>query len=965
MKTISLDAEYNFNWIKNQIKWIEYNYRYLFKNIQQRKHELYDIILIEISRIFIFIETSIIITAYSHSQQTHSQDVRKDVRYQSISQSIDQSISVNQISQSVDHASVTQTSLRQAFLQSLNSHLSYNSLYAAINQFYHFYNQSLYYAFFESPRLSYVINQSRFISQASQSNLSQSIQSSASQSSQSSQSSSLPSAHASQSVPESVHVNQSYDSNQEDFFRQLPLLNKIYKKNEKFSDTSSNFDFKVLKFYDKCRRARLSEHAYLQSVSIMLSNEALDYFYSNLQFCYSFHDFCVNIKHYFENSKWYRINLTRWQIINISEIVAVNSNLFLLECLRKMCFEMSTIQKDLNSAFVDSIQLRKNIIRVCRDHFALISELNNASINVSDLINALHTNVMNYEAIRKQHDSMQQTYLNDLTQQTHLLNQNQIESENQYFIDRQYRRDESSFNRREDYRDKNDRFQNNRRLKKCFVCEKLDCWSINHFEKERKNSKKRFSDRHLEYKIRQRFDRRLNQYIADFESTYDSDDEYAAQFFDELAISLEIDIIKLIEFESDELFLTSFDEFRDIESLTSALADKTFQHRLISTDIINSLINESFNYISITDSRYDDSEFKRILVNCDAADRSIEDMSQFKALQRISNVALNKKTIESSIKFEIDNTLILESVELNISLEVITFHIMRMNIWFLLCLNDFDRLGIYFNNLINQIIQYEHTSIKRRHPVIRRYEHAFLLWKLLIQSLILEFIEKNSCLLIEIELRRLHRRFGHFSARRLHEILHRSEHNKIEWHAIKHLIKFCHHCQMHDKFLGRFIFSIRDEDIQFNYSIVVDILYMKRKSADNNKSILHIVNETIRFQASRWLKEISARHVWDQLRVSWIDIYLRSSDLITADADKQFVTKEFKQYADNIKITVKTILVETHHSIEMMKRYHDSLRRMYAIITTEISSIDLEITLQMTFKIINDSIELDELISSC
>ncbi len=86
-----------------------------------------------------------------------------------------------------------------------------------------------------------------------------------------------------------------------DWFRQLTLLNKIYKKNEKFSDTSSNFDFKMLNFYDKCRRARLFEHVYLQNVSIMLSNEALDYFYSNLQFCYSFHKFCVNIKHYFEN----------------------------------------------------------------------------------------------------------------------------------------------------------------------------------------------------------------------------------------------------------------------------------------------------------------------------------------------------------------------------------------------------------------------------------------------------------------------------------------------------------------------------------------------------------------------------------------------------------------------------------------------------------------------------------------
>ncbi len=34
---------------------------------------------------------------------------------------------------------------------------------------------------------------------------------------------------------------------------------------------------------------------------------------------------------------------------------------------------------------------------------------------------------------------------------------------------------------------------------------------------------------------------------------------------------------------------------------------------------------------------------------------------------------------------------------------------------------------------------------------------------------------------------------------------------------------------------------------------------------------------------------------------------------------------------------------------------------MYAIITTEISSIDLEIALQITFKVINDSIEFDEL----
>jgi hypothetical protein len=426
MKSISIDAEYSNEWIKNQIKWVEYNYRYLFKNIQQRKYELYDIIFIEMS-VIVFIETSITITAYSHSQQTHSQDVRKDVRYQSISQSIDQTVNqINQFSQSVDQStsviqnstSVIQTSFRQASLQSLYSQLSYNSSYVAINQSYHLYNRSLYESInqytssinqyiLESSRSSYASNQIRFISQAFQSNLSQS----AFQSSQLSQSSSFSSslALASQIAFESIHISQSFnessqsfnDSN-DDFFKQLTLLNKIYKENEKFNDTSSNFDFKVLKFYDKCRRARLFEHAYLQSVSIMLTSETLDYYYSNLQFCcYSFHEFCVNIKHYFEESEWYRVNLTRWQIINISDVVAVNSSLSLLECLRKMYVEMNTIQKDLNSAFSDSIQLRKNIIRVCRSHFALINELNNASINISDLINSLYSSVMNYEAIRK------------------------------------------------------------------------------------------------------------------------------------------------------------------------------------------------------------------------------------------------------------------------------------------------------------------------------------------------------------------------------------------------------------------------------------------------------------------------------------------------------------------------------------------------------------------------------------
>ena len=62
-----------------------------------------------------------------------------------------------------------------------------------------------------------------------------------------------------------------------------------------------------------------------------------------------------------------------------------------------------------------------------------------------------------------------------------------------------------------------------------------------------------------------------------------------------------------------------------------------------------------------------------------------------------------------------------------------------------------------------------------------------------------------------------------------------------------------------------------------------------------------------------------------------------------------------------MKITIKHVFVETHHSIDQIERYHAFFRRIYTIIITKISNIDFEITLQMTFKIINDSIDFNEL----
>lgn len=124
------------------------------------------------------------------------------------------------------------------------------------------------------------------------------------------------------------------------------------------------------------------------------------------------------------------------------------------------------------------------------------------------------------------------------------------------------------------------------------------------------------------------------------------------------------------------------------------------------------------------------------------------------------------------------------------------------------------------------------------------------------------------------------------------------------------------------------------------------------------KPILHLVDEATRFQTGRWLKTVLVQHIWDKSRLYWIDIYLGLLDLVTANAGKQFMAREFKQYATNISIIAKNAPVEAHLSIGMIKCYHEPLQQVYSIITTEISNIKPNLVLQMFFNAINDSMGL-------
>jgi hypothetical protein len=82
-------------------------------------------------------------------------------------------------------------------------------------------------------------------------------------------------------------------------------------------------------------------------------------YYANKANFITFNDFCTSMQTYFESPEWQSHNLDKWHSIIIKDVIAINSNVSLIECLRKMWSQMNTIQRDLNPAYHDSTRLRK------------------------------------------------------------------------------------------------------------------------------------------------------------------------------------------------------------------------------------------------------------------------------------------------------------------------------------------------------------------------------------------------------------------------------------------------------------------------------------------------------------------------------------------------------------------------------------------------------------------------------
>jgi hypothetical protein len=155
-------------------------------------------------------------------------------------------------------------------------------------------------------------------------------------------------------------------------------------------------------------------------------------------------------------------------------------------------------------------------------------------------------------------------------------------------------------------------------------------------------------------------------------------------------------------------------------------------------------------------------------------------------------------------------------------------------------------MNVKFDNLANVLIQG-----KKIVPVVRKWGHPWMLLNRKEEAIVYSYFT-------EPELHQLHRRFGHPSVQRLTRLLQRAGYEDINARTIEHLTKFCKQCQLNGKSLGRFRFTLK-EDINFNYSVLIDVLYL------DSKPVLQAVDEATAFNAARFLKDISAKTTWDML----------------------------------------------------------------------------------------------------
>jgi hypothetical protein len=99
--------------------------------------------------------------------------------------------------------------------------------------------------------------------------------------------------------------------------KELANTAKLYTDNQKYSGISGNFNFKLIIFYNICKRADILERAYLKALLLMLQGLALNYYYNTKLATFTFEDAYKSLYSFFRGPSSKHKSLDEWNSISL------------------------------------------------------------------------------------------------------------------------------------------------------------------------------------------------------------------------------------------------------------------------------------------------------------------------------------------------------------------------------------------------------------------------------------------------------------------------------------------------------------------------------------------------------------------------------------------------------------------------------------------------------------------------
>lgn len=741
-----------------------------------------------------------------------------------------------------------------------------------------------------------------------------------------------------------------------DYHREISALAKLIPDDAKYSGTDDPFDQKFRMFIHQCQNSGIPKDYLSRALPSMLKGRALEYYIDNQQYLVGIPILDVRAKFlaYFENAQARMNMLNEFNHITLKEWMKQNPDKTMTQNLDLMIARMRKLQYGLDQGYQNDLFLCQRLTLACET----VPECRTACYAPAQSLS------LYIDSIRAATAGYDRTHPHPKGAETMLVDRKFYRSggkpphsyQSNYQPNKQLtgvqptppRPSDKPF--RASFKPHKMAWDN---TKKCWVCGDPNCRSWKHPKEEREAATRHFM---VEYEGE-------DEAPADDDGDEVSDDEAHITEADVAMTELgPIDAKTAYDHLVNESALHALGAGRNISEEGQKMHTPGFDQNVHVAD--SALITPPQNDVDVelkpmsvfVADTYHSERFYGIMIDTGAAYLSSAGMNQLLALQKQQVAELDtSKANTARFKYGKGRAYSKGTVTLHTPIGVVAFHVVDADCPFLLSLADMDRLGYYLNNVQNLMVG------KTNHPIIRLNGHAFMTWGNSLSVFCTEAFATDEdtppeSQLTEVQLKQLHRRFGHPSAARLGRLLERSG-RIFNREQVEQLTRFCITCQKHGRGPTRFRFTLKD-DPRFNHSVLADIMYVETPATP----VLHVIDEATHFQAARFLPDVSAASVWDALRMCWIDSYVGPPDLLTHDAGTQFTSPEFVAKAKAMNIETKCVPVESHHSIGVIERYHAPLRRAYDIIREELPSTNKHLGLQMAVKAVNDTAGPDGLV---